>query len=468
MAIRSNESPVWQNGPFLRIWIAQAITQTAQNAIWYGLLVIVEEMSHSTTQLGITILSVILPSVLFGVPAGVYVDRWNKRTVLVVTNLLRCVVVAAFIPFHSTVVLLLTMSFVFSAITQFFAPAETAMIPAIVGRTRLMQANSFFTLTFTASQLLGLVLVGPLIVKMFGTTQLVGIVTMGPVIVELSGTTVFFMLMAALYGVSGLLVWRLPSDVVGRDEAKDVNPVAELFSQLREVRDMLLADRAMLSAMGYLTLGGALTLIVAMLAPRFAVDVLGIAPEDAVFIMAPAGVGMLAAATALSRATSGFLVDRNRVVTTGLVIVSLSLGIAAGLPAVLGMLRPEGIGVVVISEARLPWCTSRCLSWGDVALVGSVMLATLFAGLGFAGILVASQTLLQERAPVRARGRVFAIQLMVANLASIIPLLSVGGLSDFIGVGRVLLILAVLVMVAAYISRSHRADPRADPQPSQP
>src|SRR3954466_4208164 len=91
--------PVWRNSHFMRLWIAQALTQTAQNAIWFALLVIVEEATHSTTQLGITILSVIVPSVLFGVPAGAYVDRWDKRNVLVITNALRAVVVLGYIVF---------------------------------------------------------------------------------------------------------------------------------------------------------------------------------------------------------------------------------------------------------------------------------------------------------------------------------------------------------------------------------
>ena len=65
------ERSVWRNSAFVRLWIAQAISQTAQNAIWYGLLVLVVEVSHSSTQLSITILSVIVPSILFGVPAGI-------------------------------------------------------------------------------------------------------------------------------------------------------------------------------------------------------------------------------------------------------------------------------------------------------------------------------------------------------------------------------------------------------------
>src|SRR5436305_1181107 len=75
-----------------------------------------------------------------------------------------------------------------------------------------------------------------------------------------------------------------------------VNPVAELAAQLRGVVNLLLADRSMLVAMSYLSLGGTLTLIVAMLAPRYVVEVLGIAASDAVFVLAPAGLGMLTAA----------------------------------------------------------------------------------------------------------------------------------------------------------------------------
>jgi MFS family permease len=424
----TTDPPIWKNGAFLSLWVAQAITQTAQNAIWYALLVLVEETTHSTTQLGITILSVIVPSVLFGVPAGVYVDRWDKRIVLIVTNATRAIVVAAYIVFSGTPALLYTVSFIFSVISQFFAPAETAMIPSLVKQNKLLQANSFFHLTFTASQLLGLVFFGPLLVKLLGLTT-------------------FFVIMSLLFLLCAILVWRLPTQKIPREHAEDLNPVAELFGQLREVWNLLLADRYMLASMGYLTLGGTLTLIVAMLAPRYVVDVLGISAADAVFVLAPASAGMLTAAFFLSRATTGFLTDRHRVVTTGLVIVSLAVGVVAGLPAVgrlLGMMGSEGEPVQTMTDVHF-------------ALVGGVMLAALVAGFGFASIVVASQTLLQERAPVQARGRVFAVQLMLGNLFSVIPLLSIGGLADLIGVTRVLTIMAVVVMVVAAISKNQRS-----------
>ncbi len=78
----------WRNRAFESLWLAQAISQTAQNAIWYGIVILVHQKSSSSTQLSLAVLTLILPSVLIGAPAGVYVDRWDRRTTLVATNLL--------------------------------------------------------------------------------------------------------------------------------------------------------------------------------------------------------------------------------------------------------------------------------------------------------------------------------------------------------------------------------------------
>jgi MFS family permease len=90
---------------------------------------------------------------------------------------------------------------------------------------------------------------------------------------------------------------------------------------------------------------------------------------------------------------------------------------------------------------------------GEVSvLVLPVMAMALVAGLGFVAIMVPAQTYLQERAPVELRGRVFAVQLMLSNFASIIPLLLLGGLADLIGVDFTLLLIGILIGVAGGIS----------------
>src|SRR3984893_9318730 len=193
---RLRDESIWRNKDYLLLWLAQAISQTAQNAIWYGIVVLVQRRSNSSTQLSVAVLTLIIPSVIFGVLAGVYVDRWDKRVVLIATNVIRGGIAFSYAPFGLvpglTLGRLFVINFLFSTVGQFFAPAETAMIPTVVARHKLLQANSLFHLTFTASQLGGLVVLGPLLVK-------------------LGGVDALFMSMAAVIVICGALVWPLPS-----------------------------------------------------------------------------------------------------------------------------------------------------------------------------------------------------------------------------------------------------------------
>src|ERR1051326_1124064 len=170
------EGSIWRNEHFLLLWLAQAISQNAPKAIWYGIVVLVQQRSHSSTLLSLAVLTLIIPSVIFGVLAGVYVDRWDKRVVLIATNLIRGSIAFSYGLFGLNLGLpiatLFFINFLFSTVGQFFAPAETAMIPTIVPRPRLLQANSLFHLTFTASQLVGLVVLGPLLAKVGGVDGL--------------------------------------------------------------------------------------------------------------------------------------------------------------------------------------------------------------------------------------------------------------------------------------------------------
>jgi MFS family permease len=414
---------VWRNAAFLRLWIAQAITQTAHNALWYALMVLVEQRSHSSTQLGVTILTVIVPSVLFGVVAGVLVDHWEKRRVLVICNLLRALLMVGFIAFDDQVLALFALSFTFSTVTQFFAPAETALIPALVPQRRLMQANSLFHITFISSQLAGLVLVGPLIVKLFGITA-------------------FFLLVGAGLALSAALVWGLPAQEAaqGFSAAEESRRVwRRLRHDLRELVALLRGDSQMAWAMLHLTLGSTLTLIVAMLAPGFVVEVLNIPAEDMVYVLAPAGVGMLVAALSLQHV--GDRLSKERLIHFGLAAVGGSLLVVGALPAL---------------WAALPITQTAAGDPNTRTLQVAVMLFTLVAGVGFACIIVPSQTILQERAPAASRARIFAVQLMLGSVASVVPLLFIGGIADVVGTPWVFAALG-LGLLALLGGLEHRA-----------
>src|SRR3954464_14335384 len=82
-------SPILGNRAFLQLWIAQVISQLAQQMINYALLVQVGELSNSGTATAAIIICFTVPAVLFSAVAGVFVDRQSKRRVLTVTNVAR-------------------------------------------------------------------------------------------------------------------------------------------------------------------------------------------------------------------------------------------------------------------------------------------------------------------------------------------------------------------------------------------
>jgi MFS family permease len=431
---RFEELSIWRNRDFLLLWLAQAISQTAQNAIWYGIVVLVQRSSHSSTQLSLAILTLIIPSVVFGVLAGVYVDRWDKRTVLIATNVIRGCIAFGYAGFDLVgslpLSLLLLINFVFSTVGQFFAPAETAMIPTVVPRQRLLQANSLFHLTFTASQLVGLVVLGPLLAKIGDVDGL-------------------FVSMATAIVLCGALVWPLPSSQGAHDPsvpASEEEAIRGVWDDVRVIWHFVVRDRVVALTMVQWTIGAILGLVVATLVPGFAERLLHVRAEDAVFVMAPAGIGMVAGTALLNRWGERF--EKHFLTNVGLFTVAACLALTGGLAFVSSLIlgANPAAGEPCASCIELP-------ALGRVSvIVPAIMGLALVAGFGFVAIMVPAQTFLQERAPVDLRGRVFAVQLMLSNFASIVPLLLLGGLADLIGVDDTLMLIGVLIAVAGSIS----------------
>jgi len=409
---------IWRNRNFLLLWAAQAVGQTAQNAVNYGLMVLVQKTTGSAAQMSVVVLTVVLPSVIIGLVAGAYVDRRDKRLVLIGTNLLRAALMPVYILVPDWLWLLFGVNVLFSTITQFFAPAEVAMLPVIAGKRQLLQANSLFHITFTASQLGGLVLLGPLLVNLVGVTGL-------------------FITVGAALLVSAALIWPLPSSHNRLDEG--VLGFRELWGEIVFVLRYVRTDRVIGWGVVQWTIGSTLALVVATLAPTFVVQVLGIRAEDSVFVLAPAGVGTVVGSLLLSR--WGDLVDRRRLIEGAVV----ALGSALALMALTATLW-EWAGWL----AGPPREAIGTPGWWS--LIGAIMLLAVLAGFAFVAIIVPSQTLIQERALPDVRGRLFAVQMVLGNVASVLPLVALGELADSIGVGQALMLVGIVVLGAGLAS----------------
>jgi len=171
--------PVLKNLNFLALWCGQVFSQLADKIYLVLMIAIIASRFQSANQsisAWVSALMIVftIPAVLFGFAAGVFVDRWPKKSVLVLTNLLRGGFVfglpvllwisADWQPFYSIPIgflLLLCVTFLVSTLTQFFAPAEQAAIPLLVEKKHLLSANSLYTTTMMASVIIGFALGEP-------------------------------------------------------------------------------------------------------------------------------------------------------------------------------------------------------------------------------------------------------------------------------------------------------------------
>jgi len=416
--------PVLANRGFLLLWLAQLSSQTAQNAILFGLLVLVVDLTSSSVYTSVLVLSFVVPSFAFGVFSGVLVDRWSKRRILIFANALRALAAVAFLLGSDHVWALFAVSVAFAIFNQFFTTTNAASIPFLVPRQQLIRANSVFSMAMTGSQFAGMVFLSPILLKAAGSDAL-------------------FITTAVMFLVASGLARFLPQiGSEGREESAWPGPaeVRGAVSDYLKALGTLRADPVSYLALFHLTVSSSLVLLFAVLVPRYMQAILEVSPDNAVLVFAPVGVGALLGLRMLPWMAGRW--GKTRTVVVGL------LGVAVCLAA---------FGLVE-TIAEVLERTEHLNPFGDQRLGGLSILMALtmaFAGpLGFAYAMVnaPAQTTLHERAPVEMRGRVFASQMVLANAVSIMPLMVVGGIADLYGVSPMILAIALAMTVLAGMS----------------
>ena len=174
-------APVLSNKQFLTLWSGQIFSQLADKVYLVMMIAIVTNQFQLPNQpiskwVSPIMIAFTIPAVLFGSLAGVYVDRWRKKPVLVISNLLRGILVLTLPPLllvsqGQTILtavplgfaLMLGVTFAVSTFTQFFAPAEQAVIPLIVKDKDLLAANSLYTTTMMALLIVGFAIGEPFV-----------------------------------------------------------------------------------------------------------------------------------------------------------------------------------------------------------------------------------------------------------------------------------------------------------------
>ncbi|PZV06957.1 MAG: arabinose efflux permease, partial [Leptolyngbya sp.] len=191
---------IFQNRNFLILWAGQLFSQLADKVYLVLMIAIIAARFDTPDQsisgwVAAVMIAFTIPAVLFGALAGVFVDGWRKRPVLVWSNLLRggLVIVlplgiwltagwGTLLDLPVAFWLLLVVTFLISTLTQFFAPAEQSIIPLIVAESDLLSANSLYTTTMMASVIVGFAVGEPLLALADKLMLALGVANNGPAI----------------------------------------------------------------------------------------------------------------------------------------------------------------------------------------------------------------------------------------------------------------------------------------------
>ena len=397
-----------RNGALARLLFGEFVSSIGDWLYLVAILVVVYQEGGSAVLLGIVGAARILPYVLLSVPAGIVADRFDRRMVLLVTDIARGVlmlVLAAAVIVDAPTVFIIAISIVAACFSTFFGPAISAFLPSLVSEDDLGPANSAWATLDNLAFIIG--------------PALAGILLAG------GNLALAFLLNAVSFGIVAIVLWRLPVDRRrrGADSEEEAAGKQEEGISWRELAGPLAGPFILDSANSFVTGGvGVLTVVIAL-------DVLNAGEAGTGYLNAATGVGGVVAGIA-----GGALLARR------LSVPMLIGGVAAA------------VGLV----------------W--LALAGQLAPAMIAMGVAVAGLLlldVVNTTLIQRLVPDELRGRAMGVlQTSSAIMYSFGSLLA-PVLAALFGVPIVLVVFAVIAALGVVATLVLNAG-RGAPEPLDP
>jgi MFS family permease len=411
VAIRARHHPFVRlavNGSFSALWTGQLISLLGDRVNQVALAALVYGTTDSAIAGSLTFVAATLPNLLFGPLAGVMVDRWEQKRVLVVSDLLRAVIVL-FIPASVgvNVVLAYPLVFLLTSVSIFFRPARTAVIPRVVREDELVTANSATWLSETLADVIGYPFAG-LFVAFLG-----------------SALSLAFWMDSVSYVASALLVLAVVIPPVVRS-AGSLEPIPglsgirdDLATGWRFLRgEPVLLANTLQAVAAQLTVGATIAL-----APFYAKVVLRLGSLDwtAAYAFLETGIGVGNLVGGFVIGLLGARIAKGRMVIGGYVVYGLAvvgLGLTTSLPLALGMAFAMGVSNMVF--------------------------------------IIPTQTLFQERTPGDMIGRVIGFRFSAVFGAMTFAMAASGVLGTEVGVGPVLVVFGVITLAAGLAGLASR------------
>jgi len=400
---------------FRRLWIGQVVSDFGDGLTLLALLILTQRLTGSTMALAGVAIASTLPMIIFGLPAGAFVDRVDRRKVMILSDSARALVVLGFVLVRdpNLMWLLLLLAFIQSSIGTLFNPAKAALLPLVVPEDNLLAANTISQMSRVIANLAGTALVG--VIAAFSEYL-----------------TIAFVIDAATFATSAFWISRVSlTDTRAKAAATAGSFMRDLgigLSTIGHSRSLL--GVLMAGAIAMLGLGAVNVLMVPLV-----VDVMGASEVWFGALNAMQVVGMVASGSVVAILAQRFA--PTRMISAGM--------IGAGL----------AVSAIAITDA--PWQLAVIL------LVIGILVAPVQAGVA---------TLAQVLVGDELRGRVNSALNTVISLAMVVSQAFAGLLAAALGVSAVFIIGGALTVVGGAVSwmlfRGQAAIPERSGQTLEP
>lgn len=421
--------PLLQQRPFRMLSYTRFFSRAAQNAINFALILLIVEETGKAFLSSLLVLALVVPSTVAGIVAGTAADNLPKRLLVLFGDLARAGVCFYFVRESGGVATYYLVAIFVATATQFASTAEGAIMPSIVAREELARANAISHAVGGAAQVVGLGMLTPLVLRVFDSPRM-------------------------LFGICGVLfvVAAFQAIAIGKTSSANRREVGgELTGRwwLTGWRAMR-QDPVVMHAAVELTLISAALIILSGLIPTYIDEVLDLPVDIGVLVLMPAAIGVI-----VGLRVASFLAHRiphAALTTTGFLTFVVCLALLAFVNKEADFLGGYG-----------------AFSWLNRVSIGSfdgggvlAMALMLPAGFAYSLVNVAGNTVIDDRVPLHLRGRVGATQAAMAAIASSLPVLGAGALSDVVGVPPVMALVAV---TTGAIALANFRGPREAAQP---
>jgi MFS family permease len=384
---------VLKNKNFFRLWIGQIVSQFGDRLNQMALIALVYQKSPgSTVQLAKLILFIIIPVFIIGPVAGAYVDRWNRKRIMVVSDVLRGVLVLGIplcIIYVRTTIPIYVLVFLIFSITRFFLPSKMAVIPSIVPREQLLIANTLSDTTRMIATVIGLGVAG--------------------LMVRWAGVIASFYIDALTFFISALLLSTIRLKEEGLPLKEDFRLAEEaLKSALKTsiLRDIKRGFEYFVTQKSIRFVGSIYLVLMSGLGALFCVAIVfiqnlfGSVTRDLGFLGMFLGIGLFVGTVLYGRLGQRY----------------------AKTTAIFGNLAISGIGLVLFTVS-----VQQFRSFALAATISFVV------GMFIGPIIVSSNTLVHEVLPEDARGKVFSSLEVIIHVGFLVCMVAASYLADLVG-----------------------------------